>query len=105
MNRANPGMHLFGLRVFEGDSTQMPALAREKPDMSTAERYQSLIRIANSIRAQKEPGELFGILVHELSQVVQFDGVAQFDESSNKINWHLGGGCHRPAHSPSEIDR
>jgi formate hydrogenlyase transcriptional activator len=80
-------------------------LARVEARGSTAERYESLIRIANSIRAQKEPQELFGILVHELSQVIQFDGIAQFDESANKINWHLGAGCRNREHGPSEIDR
>src|SRR5215831_3464246 len=83
----------------------MLAVAQAGPELSTAERYESLIRIANSIRAQQDPEKLFGILVHELSQVVQFDGIAQFDESSNKINWHLGGECHGPKHNPSEIDR
>src|SRR5579871_4496986 len=81
------------------------AFARMEPDRSTADRYEALIRIANSIRAQRDPKELFGILVHELSQVIQFDGIAQFDELSNKINWHLGGGCSRPHHSPSEVER
>ena len=81
------------------------ALARVESGRSTADRYESLIRIANSIRAQKEPQELFGILVHELSQVIQFDGIAQYDESSNKINWHLGAGCRKREHGPSDIDR
>jgi formate hydrogenlyase transcriptional activator len=84
---------------------QMPAPARTVPYRSTAERYESLIRIANSIRARKEPRELFGILVDELSQVVQFDGIAQFDESANKIHWHLGVECRKPEHGPSESDR
>jgi formate hydrogenlyase transcriptional activator len=69
----------------------------------TAERYEALIRIAAAVRAQKEPRELFGILVHELGQVLQFDAIAQYDERSNKVDWHLGSGCNK--HSPaSEID-
>jgi formate hydrogenlyase transcriptional activator len=84
---------------------QMSALAPAEPEWSTAERYESLIRIANSIRAQTEPRELFGILVHELSQVIQFDAIAQFDESSNKVNWHLGAECRKREPCPSEIDR
>src|SRR5215831_18727510 len=83
----------------------MLAVAQAGPELSTAERYESLIRIANSIRAQQDPEKLFGILVHELSQVIQFDGIAQFDESSNKINWHLGAGCRKRDHGPSEIAR
>jgi len=81
------------------------ALARMEPDRSTADRYESLIRIANSIRARKEPQELFGILVHELSQAIQFDGIAQFDELSNKINWHFGISCRNRDHGPSEVNR
>src|SRR5580704_3029375 len=70
---------------------------------STAERYAALIRIAAAVRAQREPRKLFGILVHELGQVLQFDAIAQYDERSNKVDWHLGSGCNK--HSPaSEID-
>src|SRR5215510_99849 len=71
---------------------------------STAERYEALIRIANSIRAQRNPRELFGMLVHELGRVIQFDAVALFDEASNKIDWRLGVTCAKPHHT-SEIDR
>jgi len=74
-------------------------------DQSTADRYESLIRIASSIRAQKEPHELFGMLVRELDRVVPFDAIAQFDEASNKVDWHLCPGCVKPAHPPTEIDK
>ena len=70
-------------------------------DESTAQRYESLIRIATSIRSQKDPRELFSILVRELGQVIQFDGIARFDEASNKVDWHLCPGCLRPA--PAEV--
>jgi formate hydrogenlyase transcriptional activator len=63
---------------------------------SVAERYEALIRIANSIRGRKSPDELFDILVQELRQLVPFNGIAQFDEASNKIRWHLGPGCREP---------
>src|SRR6185295_11400456 len=89
VDRCLLGLPLRRSDVFEGDHMEIAAVARAEPDRSTGERYESLIRIANAIRAQKEPQELFGILVHELSQVIQFDGIAQFDESSHKINWHL----------------
>ena len=72
---------------------------------SIAQRYEALIRIANSIRARKDPQELFDILVHELSQVIQFDGIAQFDERSNKVNWHFGTGCRKHEHSPADVPR
>jgi formate hydrogenlyase transcriptional activator len=67
------------------------------------ERYESLIRIAASIRAQREPNELFAMLVHELGQVVHFDGIAQFDESSNKVALHLGPDCRESDDCPSEM--
>src|SRR5215831_16523971 len=59
-------------------------------DPSTAARYEALIRISNSIRARKEAQELFEILVQELSTVIPFDAIAQFDDSANKVHWHLG---------------
>ena len=62
-------------------------------DPSTAERYEALIRIANSIRARKEPQDLFEVLVHELRSVIPFDALAQFDESVKKMHWHVGPAC------------
>lgn len=62
-------------------------------DESVAARYESLIRLADSIRAQRAPGELFAVLVEELRQIVPFDGIAQFDESANKVHWHLRSTC------------
>jgi formate hydrogenlyase transcriptional activator len=80
------------------------AIALAESDQFTAERYESLIRIATSIRAQKDPRELFGILVHELDKVVQFDAIAQFDEASNKVAWHMCPGCHKSENAPCEND-
>jgi formate hydrogenlyase transcriptional activator len=60
-----------------------------RPDESIGARYESLIRLADSIRAQRKPRELFEILVEELRQIVPFDAIAQFDESANKVHWHL----------------
>jgi formate hydrogenlyase transcriptional activator len=80
-------------------------MAVAERSQSTAERYEALIRIANSIRAQKNPRELFGMLAHELGRVIQFDAIAQFDEAANKVDWHLGVTCSQPKYSPSEIDR
>jgi formate hydrogenlyase transcriptional activator len=70
-----------------------------------ADRYEALIRIANSVRAQKEPDDLFQILVDELRHVVPFDAIAQFDESANKIRWHLCSACRQPKEKPDEINR
>jgi formate hydrogenlyase transcriptional activator len=73
-------------------------------DRSTAKKYESLIRIAASVRAQGEPQELFEVLVHELGQVLQFDAIAQFDERSNKVQWHLGSLCRKPRSFCAEVD-
>ena len=70
-----------------------------------AGRYEALIRISNSVRAQKDPDDLFQILVDELRNVVPFDAIAQFDESANKIRWHMCSACLQPKEKPDEIDR
>ena len=88
---------------FQGMFTA--AVSETRSDQYTAARYESLIRLAASVRAQREPQELFGILVHELGQVLQFDGIAQFDERSNKVNWHMCSGCRKPDRLPSETDK
>src|SRR5580658_9503354 len=59
-------------------------------------RYQSLIRLAESIRARRDPGELFDLLACELCSVVQFDAIAQYDEAANKVHWHVSEAC-RPS--------
>ena len=64
-------------------------------------RYESLIRMAEAIRANRDPQELFQILVKELGKVVPFDAVAQFDEGLNKVHWHLGQACRRSEGRPS----
>jgi formate hydrogenlyase transcriptional activator len=67
----------------------------------SAVRYEALIRISDSIRARKEPQDLFEILVEELRQVIRFDAIAQFDESANKIYWHLEPTCQRREDCPT----
>ena len=53
-------------------------------DQSLGARYESLIRLADSIRAQHEPKALFRALVNELRPVIPFDAIAQCDESSKE---------------------
>ena len=72
-------------------------------EQSVGARYESLIRLAASIRAQHETKALFRALVNELRPVIPFDAIAQFDESSKKVNWHLCDSCPQPAPHPSEI--
>ena len=79
------------------------AIAVTETDRFTAGRYEALIRIAASIRDQKETRELFDMLAHELGQVLQFDGMAQFDEASNKVAWHLCSNCRKPHNVPPQI--
>jgi formate hydrogenlyase transcriptional activator len=68
-------------------------------------RYESLIRLADSIRAQRDPEGLFCILVRELSTVIAFDAVAQFDEGANKVNWYFCEDCKHPSVSPSDVPK
>jgi formate hydrogenlyase transcriptional activator len=56
-------------------------------------RYQSLIRLAESIRERRDPRELFDLLASELLRVVQFDAIAQYDEAANKVHWHVNEAC------------
>src|SRR6266566_8327074 len=81
----------------------MPTFELEReaqPHESIATRYQSLIRLAESIRAQRDPRELFNLLARELCRVVQFDAIAQYDEGANKVHWHLGWRCRPHAATP-----
>jgi formate hydrogenlyase transcriptional activator len=73
-------------------------------DQSAAVRYEVLIRISDSIRARKEPQDLFEILVRELRQVIRFDAIAQFDESANKMYWHLEPTCQRHGDCPADTE-
>jgi formate hydrogenlyase transcriptional activator len=70
-------------------------------DQFAAVRYEALIRISDSIRARKKPQDLFEVLVQELRQVIRFDAVAQFNESANKIYWHLDPTCQRREDCPT----
>src|SRR5579884_3504178 len=67
-------------------------------------RYQSLIRLAESIRARHHPHELFDLLASELCRVVRFDAIAQFDEAANKVRWRIRGDrCHETGESGNEL--
>ena len=76
-----------------------------RPERALGARYQSLIRLAESVRAQRDPDELFRVLVDELRQVVEFDAVAQFDETSNKVNWRFCECCAQTVSSPRAIPK
>src|SRR5215475_1391113 len=63
-------------------------------------RYEALIRLAGAIRESQGPAALFELLVDELRRVIQFDGVAQYDDAANKMHWHLCEPCTDPAGDP-----
>src|SRR5215469_13490044 len=69
-----------------------------------AGRYDALIRIANSVRAQQHPDDLFQILISELGHVLPFDAIAQFDESANKVRWHICATCRQPREAADDFD-
>src|SRR5262245_50537590 len=91
--------------MFGGEKrmgTSNPPVPREDihfSDSLTA-RYQSLIRLAEAIRGGRNHEELFGILADELQRVVQFDGIAQYDESANKVNWRYCNAAINPSQNP-----
>src|SRR2546425_1408535 len=72
-------------------------------EQSVGARYESLIRLAGSIRAQPETKTLFDLLVKELSAVVPFDAIAHCDEFSKKVNWHFGESCQQVGPPPPDI--
>jgi len=70
---------------------------------SVGARYESLIRLADSIRGQHQTKTLFDLLVKELSAVIPFDAIAHCDESSKKVNWHFGESCQQVGPPPPDI--
>jgi len=72
-------------------------------DESVNARYQSLIRLAESIRARRDPRELFDLLASELCSVVQFDAIAQYDDAANKVHWHVSEACSAPSATRAAI--
>jgi len=60
----------------------------EDPAPAQAARYESLIRLAEAIRPGTGVDNLFALLVEQMRGVVPFDAMAQFDETSTKVNWH-----------------
>lgn len=72
-----------GLRLVEASAGALSSQA-------LACRYQSLIRVAEVIRSQRDQRDLFQLLARELPLVVQFDVMCQFDDATNRISWHFG---------------
>jgi formate hydrogenlyase transcriptional activator len=73
-------------------------LRLEPSEQSVAARYEALIRVSQAVNAYHEPKKLFEVLVKELRHVIDFDGIgiAQYDETSNTIEWHVSIRCDEP---------
>ncbi len=73
-------------------------LRLEPSEQSVAARYESLIRVSQAVSAYREPRKLFDALVDELRRVIEFDGIgiAQYDETTDAINWHVSMDCGEP---------
>ena len=67
-------------------------------ERSAVARYEALIRVSQAVSAYRQPRELFEVLVQELRRVVDFDGIgiAQYDESTKSIEWHVSIHCDEP---------
>src|SRR5262245_31264470 len=80
---------MIGTCQFIGIGATMGGMseAQQLVAVSESTRYESLIRLAAAIRSQRGDGELFSLLADELRGVVQFDSLAQFDDTSTKVNW------------------
>jgi formate hydrogenlyase transcriptional activator len=74
----------------------------EASEQSVAARYEALIRVSQAVNAYREPKKLFDILVEELRHVIEFDGIgiAQYDEATNTIEWHVSIHCDEPSLAP-----
>ena len=64
-----------------------------RPEQSLGARYESLIRLGEAIRSQRDQRQLFRLLADELRQVVPFDAIARYDDDSNKVDWHVCSRC------------
>jgi formate hydrogenlyase transcriptional activator len=67
-------------------------------EQSVVARYEALIRVSQAVSAYREPRKLFEVLVNELRHVIAFDGIgiAQYDETTDAINWHVSIHCDEP---------
>src|ERR1700719_4204556 len=74
----------------------------EPLEQSVAARYEARIRVSQAMSAYREPKKLFEVLVDELRHVVEFDGIgiAQYDEATNTIEWHVSIHCEEPSPAP-----
>jgi len=70
----------------------LPAVNASKPvslQSELASRLKALIRLAEAIRSHQDEKDLFGTLVNELREVVEFDVLCQFDGTANWVQWYF----------------
>src|SRR6266849_6762609 len=75
--------------IASSNGTSGIASGEALSSQALASRYESLIRLAEVIRSHWDQKDLFQVLASELRLVVQFDGMCQFDDAANKVNWHF----------------
>jgi formate hydrogenlyase transcriptional activator len=68
------------------------ALEEALPAQSLASRYESMIRLAEAIRSHRDQKDLFQLIADELSHVLPFDAMAQYDHAGNKVKWRFSEG-------------
>jgi formate hydrogenlyase transcriptional activator len=83
---------------IKSDMTGAAQLGLASIERSVASRYEALIRVSQAVSAHREPRKLFEVLVDELHRVIEFDGIgiAQYDESTGAIEWHVSIHCEEP---------
>jgi formate hydrogenlyase transcriptional activator len=82
--------------------------SQARPDSPFAQRYETLIRVSQAIKAHRGCNDLFQALAAELSKVVEFDTIycIRHDENANRIAWlgsHSLSGVQRPDFPPEEM--
>src|ERR1700730_12826646 len=88
-NRVNPDRPHLHLNCGMTMLATAERLEEARSTQSLAPRYESLIRLADAIRSNRNQKDLFQLLVNELRQVVPFDVMAHCDLAGNKVNWHF----------------
>src|SRR4029077_18436523 len=85
----------YGIQSFMSEAAHVRLAPSEQ---SVVGRYEALIRVSQAVSANREPKKLFGVLVNELRRVIEFDGIgiAQYDETTDRIEWHVSLHCDEP---------
>ena len=79
--------------------TEVAQVRIEPMEESVAARYEALIHVSQAVSAFRDPKRLFEALINELRHVIEFDGIgiAQYEESTNTIKWHVSIHCDEPS--------